>query len=67
MRWTTSRTSCSASARIVASNPNLRSALSDRAATGAAKAGLVHELLDGRAHAVTARLVARLVATAAWS
>lgn len=49
-------------ARIVASNPDLRAALSDPAATATAKADLVRALLDGRAHPVTVRLVARLVA-----
>lgn len=49
-------------ARIVASAPNLRAALGDPSAPGTAKADLVRSLLDGRAHAVTVRLVARLVA-----
>ncbi|MFC5721355.1 F0F1 ATP synthase subunit delta [Streptomyces gamaensis] len=48
--------------RIIGSSPELRSALTDRAASPAAKAGLVRELLDGRARATTERLVGRLVA-----
>ncbi len=49
-------------ARIVASHPELRAALGDRAASGTAKAELIGNLLDGRAKPVTVRLVARLVA-----
>ncbi|MFI1968827.1 F0F1 ATP synthase subunit delta [Streptomyces cinnamoneus] len=47
--------------RIVASNSELRSALTDRVAVRSAKAGLLHELLGGRANPVTERLVVRLV------
>jgi F-type H+-transporting ATPase subunit delta len=49
-------------ARIVASHAELRAALGDRAAGGAAKAELVRSLLGGRARPVTVRLVERLVA-----
>ncbi|WP_030258525.1 F0F1 ATP synthase subunit delta [Streptomyces violens] len=48
--------------RIVSSSPELRSALVDRRADNAAKAGLIRSLLGGRANAVTERLVVRLVA-----
>ncbi|MFI0775174.1 F0F1 ATP synthase subunit delta [Streptomyces sp. NPDC021212] len=48
-------------ARIVSSSSELRSALADRRASGTAKAGLVRELLGGRADRVTERLVVRLV------
>ncbi|WP_030621196.1 F0F1 ATP synthase subunit delta [Streptomyces sclerotialus] len=48
--------------RIVASSPELRSALVDRRADNTAKAGLIRSLLGGRADAVTERLVVRLVA-----
>jgi F-type H+-transporting ATPase subunit delta len=48
-------------ARIVASAPDLRAALSDSRATGTAKAELVRTLLSGRARSVTVRLVTRLV------
>ncbi|MEV6573255.1 F0F1 ATP synthase subunit delta [Streptomyces sp. NPDC051577] len=47
--------------RIVASNTGLRSALTDRAATPAAKGELLRSLLGGKANAVTERLVTRLV------
>ena len=47
--------------RIVASNADLRSALTNRAATTAAKGELLGSLLGGKANAVTERLVARLV------
>ncbi|MWA13641.1 F0F1 ATP synthase subunit delta [Streptomyces sp. BA2] len=47
--------------RIVSSNTGLRSALTDRAATGAAKSELLRSLLGGRANEVTERLVERLV------
>jgi len=47
--------------RIVSSSSELRSALADRRASGTAKAGLVRELLGGRADRVTERLVLRLV------
>ena len=47
--------------RIVSSNTELRAALTDRAATTAAKVELLHRLLGGRAAQVTERLVTRLV------
>ncbi|KPH96744.1 ATP synthase subunit delta [Actinobacteria bacterium OK074] len=47
--------------RIVSSNPDLRAALTDRAATGTAKSELLRSLLGGRANPVTERLVTRLV------
>ncbi|ULR53393.1 F0F1 ATP synthase subunit delta [Streptomyces deccanensis] len=47
--------------RIVASNTELRSALTDRAAGGQAKGALLSSLLGGRAKATTERLVTRLV------
>lgn len=47
--------------RIVSSSSELRSALTDKVADRPAKAGLVRELLGGRANPVTERLVARLV------
>ncbi|MGW1066457.1 F0F1 ATP synthase subunit delta [Streptomyces aureus] len=47
--------------RIVASNTELRAALTDRAATTAAKSELLRSLLGGRAAATTERLVTRLV------
>ncbi|KAF0648443.1 MULTISPECIES: F0F1 ATP synthase subunit delta [Streptomyces] len=47
--------------RIAASSPELRAALSDRAATATAKGELLRRLLGGRAHAVTERLIIRLV------
>ncbi|MET7760770.1 F0F1 ATP synthase subunit delta [Streptomyces sp. NPDC005336] len=47
--------------RIVSSTAELRAALTDRGASSAAKAGLVRELLGGRADPVTVRLVVRLV------
>ncbi|MFF4221568.1 F0F1 ATP synthase subunit delta [Streptomyces abikoensis] len=47
--------------RIVASNPDLRAALTDKVADKAAKAALLRELLGGRANPVTERLVVRLV------
>ncbi|MDX3522965.1 F0F1 ATP synthase subunit delta [Streptomyces scabiei] len=48
--------------RIVASNTELRAALTDRAAGSSAKGELLHSLLGGRAKATTERLVTRLVA-----
>ncbi|GAB2600905.1 F0F1 ATP synthase subunit delta [Streptomyces capparidis] len=48
--------------RIVQSSPELRQALADRAAPPASRSELVHSLLGGRAHPVTERLIARLVA-----
>ncbi|MEH6375157.1 F0F1 ATP synthase subunit delta [Streptomyces sp. KLMMK] len=48
--------------RIVASSSELRAALTDKVANRSAKAGLVSELLGGRANPVTERLVVRLVA-----
>ncbi|MCQ4080413.1 F0F1 ATP synthase subunit delta [Streptomyces sp. RB6PN25] len=48
-------------ARIVASAPDLRAALTDSRAGGPAKAELVRTLLSGRAHPVSVRLVTRLV------
>lgn len=47
--------------RIVSSNTGLRAALTDRAATTAAKSELLRSLLGGKVHAVTERLVIRLV------
>ncbi|MFI9050184.1 F0F1 ATP synthase subunit delta [Streptomyces sp. NPDC053427] len=47
--------------RIVASAPQLRSALTDHTAAASAKAELLHSLLGGRANPVTERLVVRLV------
>ncbi|WP_030420955.1 F0F1 ATP synthase subunit delta [Streptomyces sp. SCSIO 75703] len=47
--------------RIVASDTGLRAALTDQSATTAAKTELLRSLLGGRAHAVTVRLVTRLV------
>ncbi|MEU7569366.1 F0F1 ATP synthase subunit delta [Streptomyces fradiae] len=47
--------------RIATSSPELRAALSDRAATATAKGELLRRLLGGRAHAVTERLIVRLV------
>jgi F-type H+-transporting ATPase subunit delta len=47
--------------RIVSSNTELRAALTDRAASTAAKVELLHRLLGGRAAQVTERLVTRLV------
>ncbi|GAA1149996.1 F0F1 ATP synthase subunit delta [Streptomyces hebeiensis] len=47
--------------RIVESSPELRSALTDRSATSAAKTGLLRDLLGGRANPATERLVERLV------
>ncbi|MCQ4045361.1 F0F1 ATP synthase subunit delta [Streptantibioticus rubrisoli] len=49
-------------ARIVGSSTELRAALTDGATSGSAKAELITTLLGGRAHDVTVRLVARLVA-----
>ncbi|MFJ9819367.1 F0F1 ATP synthase subunit delta [Streptomyces sp. NPDC101151] len=48
-------------ARIVASNTELRAALTDRAASASAKVELLHRLLGGRAKPATERLVTRLV------
>ncbi len=47
--------------RIVAGNPALRAALTDRTAPAEARAGLVRSLLAGRANPITDRLVVRLV------
>ncbi|MFF1559635.1 F0F1 ATP synthase subunit delta [Streptomyces sp. NPDC058279] len=47
--------------RIVSSSTELRSALTDRAATASAKSGLLRSLLGGKVNAVTERLVIRLV------
>ncbi|GAA2244624.1 ATP synthase subunit delta [Streptomyces ruber] len=47
--------------RIVSSNTELRSALTDRSASTAAKVELLHRLLGGRAAVTTERLVTRLV------
>ncbi|MFF4508658.1 F0F1 ATP synthase subunit delta [Streptomyces sp. NPDC001401] len=47
--------------RIVSSNTELRAALTDRAASTAAKIELLHRLLGGRAVPSTERLVTRLV------
>ncbi|MFF7437299.1 F0F1 ATP synthase subunit delta [Streptomyces sp. NPDC008122] len=47
--------------RIVSSSTELRSALTDKAATAAAKGTLLSSLLGGKAHATTERLVVRLV------
>ena len=47
--------------RIVASNTELRAALTDRAATKSAKSELLRSLLGGRANVTTERLVTRLV------
>ncbi|HSX97338.1 MAG TPA: F0F1 ATP synthase subunit delta [Streptomyces sp.] len=47
--------------RIVASNTELRAALTDRAAGASAKGELLSSLLGGRAKATTERLVTRLV------
>ncbi|MEU5398310.1 F0F1 ATP synthase subunit delta [Streptomyces sp. NPDC005963] len=47
--------------RIAESHPNLRAALSDKAATPSAKAGLLRSLLGGKVNPVTERLVVRLV------
>ncbi|MER5890168.1 F0F1 ATP synthase subunit delta [Streptomyces sp. NPDC001941] len=48
-------------ARIVSSSSELRSALTDKAATDSAKGRLLHSLLGGRAKPQTERLVVRLV------
>lgn len=45
--------------RIVDSSPELRDALADRQRDGAEKAGLVHQLLDGKAAPETVRLATR--------
>ncbi|MGC4995234.1 MULTISPECIES: F0F1 ATP synthase subunit delta [unclassified Streptomyces] len=47
--------------RIVASNPALRAALTDRGASTSAKVELLHRLLGGRVNPVTERLVTRLI------
>ncbi|MGW2203044.1 F0F1 ATP synthase subunit delta [Streptomyces sp. NPDC001774] len=47
--------------RIVTSSTELRSALTDKAATASAKGELLRSLLGGKANAVTERLVVRLV------
>ncbi|MFD7624606.1 F0F1 ATP synthase subunit delta [Streptomyces sp. NPDC059851] len=47
--------------RILASNTELRAALTDRKATAAAKSELLRSLLSGKASAATERLVTRLV------
>ncbi|MEU1629907.1 F0F1 ATP synthase subunit delta [Streptomyces sp. NPDC020096] len=49
-------------ARIIGSTPELRAALTGGVGGGSAKAELITRLLGGRAHPVTVRLVARLVA-----
>ncbi|GAA1891747.1 F0F1 ATP synthase subunit delta [Streptantibioticus ferralitis] len=49
-------------ARIIGSTPELRAVLTGGATSGSAKAELITRLLGGRAHPVTVRLVARLVA-----
>ncbi|MBT2509967.1 F0F1 ATP synthase subunit delta [Streptomyces sp. ISL-98] len=47
--------------RIVSSSTELRAALTDRVATAAAKGELLRSLLGGKAHAVTERIIVRLV------
>ncbi|MEU9860926.1 F0F1 ATP synthase subunit delta [Streptomyces sp. NPDC047971] len=47
--------------RIVSSSTELRSALTDKAATASAKGELLRSLLGGKANAVTERLIVRLV------
>ncbi|MBD0744907.1 F0F1 ATP synthase subunit delta [Streptomyces sp. CBMA152] len=47
--------------RIVTSNPELRSALTNRAAASSAKGELLRSLLGGKANAATERIVTRLV------
>ncbi|MFE7360388.1 F0F1 ATP synthase subunit delta [[Kitasatospora] papulosa] len=47
--------------RIVGSDVALRSALTDKAASAAAKSGLLHSLLGGKAQPVTERVITRLV------
>ncbi|MEU8890692.1 F0F1 ATP synthase subunit delta [Streptomyces sp. NPDC048442] len=47
--------------RIVSSNTGLRSALTDKSASAAAKSELLRSLLGGKAEPVTERLVVRLV------
>jgi F-type H+-transporting ATPase subunit delta len=47
--------------RTVASSTELRSALTSRTATAAAKSELLHSLLDGKARPATERLIIRLV------
>lgn len=47
--------------RIVASDPGLRSALTDRSASAAAKRELLHRLLGGKARSATERVITRLV------
>ncbi|MET9624437.1 MULTISPECIES: F0F1 ATP synthase subunit delta [unclassified Streptomyces] len=47
--------------RIVSSSTELRSALTDKAATASAKSELLRSLLGGKANPVTERLVVRLV------
>ncbi|MEU2179394.1 F0F1 ATP synthase subunit delta [Streptomyces thermolilacinus] len=47
--------------RIATSSPELRAALTDRAATATAKGDLLRRLLGGRVHAATERLIVRLV------
>lgn len=47
--------------RIATSSPELRVALTDRAATATAKGELLRRLLGGRANAATERLIVRLV------
>ncbi|MDQ1711509.1 MAG: F-type H+-transporting ATPase subunit delta [Frankiaceae bacterium] len=47
--------------RIVEANPDLRSALTDPASPGEAKARVIEELLNGRVHPVTERLLVLLV------
>jgi F-type H+-transporting ATPase subunit delta len=47
--------------RVVEANPDLRSALTDPASLGEAKARVVEELLNGRVHPVTVRLLTLVV------
>jgi F-type H+-transporting ATPase subunit delta len=47
--------------RIVEANPDLRSALTDPASPGEAKARVVEELLGGRVHPVSVRLLVLVV------
>ncbi|MEU8524584.1 MULTISPECIES: F0F1 ATP synthase subunit delta [Streptomyces] len=47
--------------RIVTSSPELRSALTDKAATASAKGELLRSLLGGKANVTTERLIVRLV------
>ncbi|HEU0132686.1 MAG TPA: ATP synthase F1 subunit delta [Mycobacteriales bacterium] len=47
--------------RSVDANPDLRSALTDPGSTGEAKTRIIEELLSGRAHPVTSRLLSLVV------